>query len=42
MFDSYGYLMDPHTAVAQYVYEQYNKLHGYGYANHPGSNGQPV
>src|SRR5699024_862984 len=21
MFDSYGYLMDPHTAVAQYVYE---------------------
>lgn len=30
MFDSYGYLMDPHTAVAQYVYEQYNKLMGTG------------
>lgn len=28
MFDTYGYLMDPHTAVAQHVYEQYNKLMG--------------
>ncbi len=28
MFDQYGYLMDPHTAVAQHVYEEYNKLMG--------------
>ena len=28
MSDQYVYLMDPHTAVAQHVYEEYNKLMG--------------
>lgn len=28
MFESYGYLMDPHTAVARTVHEKYKKLTG--------------